>query len=85
MDEDKDNGVRIQINGREYSVPEGTTVAIAINTAQAAYRRSVTSEPRAPLCGMGTCFECRVQIDGRPHTRSCQLLCRTGMQVMTDE
>ena len=49
------------------------------------FRRSVTGEPRGPLCGMGICFECRVTVDGRPHVRSCQVLCRPGMEVRTDE
>jgi aerobic-type carbon monoxide dehydrogenase small subunit (CoxS/CutS family) len=46
-----------------------------------ALRRSVSGELRGPLCGMGVCFECRVAIDGRRHVRSCQLLCREGMEV----
>jgi sarcosine oxidase subunit alpha len=48
------------------------------------FRRSVNGEARGPLCGMGTCFECRVTIDGAPHSRSCVMLCRPGMSVVTD-
>jgi len=48
-----------------------------------AFRRSVTGEPRGPLCGMGICFECRVTIDGVPHSRSCQTPCADGMEVRT--
>jgi len=33
---------------------------------------------------MGICFECRVTVDGRPHVRSCQVVCRPGMEVRTD-
>jgi sarcosine oxidase subunit alpha len=33
---------------------------------------------------MGVCFECRVTIDGEPNQRSCQTLCREGMEVQTD-
>ncbi|HEY4962870.1 MAG TPA: 2Fe-2S iron-sulfur cluster-binding protein [Terriglobales bacterium] len=47
-------------------------------------RRSVSGEPRGALCGMGICFECRVSINGRPHCRSCQILCEPGMEVNTD-
>jgi len=32
---------------------------------------------------MGICYECRVTINGEPHARSCQILCRPGMQVVT--
>ena len=44
-------------------------------------RRSVTGQARAPLCGMGVCFECRVNIDGVPHQRACQVTVRDGMEV----
>jgi sarcosine oxidase subunit alpha len=40
--------------------------------------------PRAPLCGMGVCFECRVCVDGHPHALACMTLARDGMRVNTD-
>jgi hypothetical protein len=64
-------------------VPSGTTVAAAALIAGTKTRISVSGEPRAPLCGMGICFECRVTINGVPHQRSCQILCAPGMQVTT--
>jgi hypothetical protein len=74
----------LSINGRRVNVPEGTTVAVALITAgESAFRRSVSGERRGPLCGMGICFECRVTIDGAPHSRSCQILCSQGMNVTT--
>jgi sarcosine oxidase subunit alpha len=66
-------------------VPEGAMVSAAVSIAgETAFRRSVSGEPRAPLCGMGICFECRVTVDGRPHVRSCQAPCREGMEIRTD-
>jgi sarcosine oxidase subunit alpha len=41
--------------------------------------------PRAPLCGMGVCFECRVQVDGVAHVRACMTPVSDGMQVVTDD
>ncbi len=77
--------VQITINGSPRMVHPGTTVAAALLAAGVtAFRYSVTGEPRGPLCGMGICFECRVTIDGVPHCRSCQTLCRPGMAVVTD-
>ena len=77
--------ITLTVNGVAVRVPEGTTVAAAVAIAgQPFNRRSATGEPRAPLCGMGICFECRVRIDGRAHARSCQTLCRPGMEVRTD-
>jgi sarcosine oxidase subunit alpha len=78
-------GVRLRINGAVVEVPPGTVVAAAIERAGFRLcRRSVTGEPRGPLCGMGICLECRVTINGRPQVRSCLLLCEEGMEVRTD-
>jgi hypothetical protein len=72
------------INTRPVSVEPGTTVAAAILIAgECAFRTSVSGEPRGPLCGMGICFECRVTINGLAHARSCQIVCRDGMKVVT--
>ena len=78
--------ITLKINGDDVSVPPGTTVAAAVMMLGALqFRRSVTGEPRGPLCGMGICYECRVTIDGHPHSKSCQLLCRDGMDVKCDD
>jgi len=78
--------VRLSVNGVEVTVPAGSMVSAAImKTGAGVFRRSVTGEPRGPLCGMGICFECRVTIDGEAHCRSCQTVCRNGMDVRTDE
>ena len=77
------NKLSISIDGRPLQVDEGTTVAAAILNAGSRSRISVRGEPRQPLCGMGICYECRAGIDGRPHQRTCQILCRAGMRVIT--
>lgn len=75
----------VSVNGAEVVVPSGATVAVAVVLAGQACRMSVTGEPRGPLCGMGICFECRVAIDGSPHVRSCQTLCKQGMDITTEK
>jgi hypothetical protein len=78
--------VTLRVNGATVTVQAGSMVSAAVAAAGAGgFRRSVTGEPRAPLCGMGICFECRVTIDGRPHCRSCQVPCAPGMEVRTGE
>jgi hypothetical protein len=77
--------VALSVNGKPVSVPSGATVAVAIMLASEACRKSVTGESRGPLCGMGICFECRAVIDGNPHSRTCQVICRAGMKVRTNE
>jgi aerobic-type carbon monoxide dehydrogenase small subunit (CoxS/CutS family) len=77
--------LKLTVNGRAVEVAEGAMVSAAVALAGVtAFRRSVTGEPRAPLCGMGICFECRVTVNGRAHVRSCQLPCEPGMEVRTD-
>jgi predicted molibdopterin-dependent oxidoreductase YjgC len=78
--------ITLRVNGRNVTVPEGSMVSTAVIMSGAAgFRRSVSGELRGPLCGMGICFECRVKIDGRAHSRSCQTPCQEGMDVLTDE
>ena len=76
--------IRLSVNGIPVSVPAGSMVSTAVAMVGAVYRRSVSGEPRGPLCGMGICFECRVTIDGRAHCRSCQVPAAEGMEVHTD-
>ena len=73
----------LNVNGVPVKVTAETTVAAAILMTGATIRRSVTGEPRGPLCGMGICFECRATIDGVHHQRTCQIYCAEGMEVHT--
>lgn len=77
--------VSLLIDGRPITVPAGITVAAALARAGAlAIRRSRTGEPRGALCGMGICHECRAEIDGVLHQRTCQVPCGDGMRIQTD-
>jgi len=76
--------VTIVVDGRPIAAPIGGSVAAALLSAGVtAFRESVTGEPRAPVCGMGICFECRVTIDGIRHQRSCLVTVRDGMTIAT--
>ncbi len=77
--------VELKVNGTSIMVPLGATVAVAIALAGAACRKSVSGELRGPLCGMGICFECRAAVNARPYCRTCQVSCRPGMEINTDE
>jgi D-hydroxyproline dehydrogenase subunit gamma len=80
---DGTRSLALKVNGVSIAVSPGTTVAAAVLMVGAATRLSVTGEPRAPLCGMGICFECRATVNGIAHRRTCQLLCHSGMAVET--
>lgn len=73
--------VTLHIHGQPVTVETGTTVAAAMAQAAMPHTRlSVSGQPRAPVCGMGICQECRVRIDGRVRL-ACQTRCAPGMQV----
>lgn len=76
--------VEIHVDGERHQVPEGMPVAVALlRLGITTFRTSVEGEPRGPLCGMGTCFECRVTVNGRVHQRSCLIPCAAGLVVNT--
>lgn len=76
--------ITLIIDQRSVSVADGVNLAAAIAIAGSGVtRRSVSGMPRAPLCGMGVCQECRVTVDGRAHQLACQTLCAPGMRVET--
>ena len=80
------NKVSFTLNGRPALAPAGTSVAAAaLNNGLVRFCTSASGTPRAPLCGMGICYECRLTIDGRAHQRSCILNIAQGMVLQSDE
>jgi len=72
------------VDGRRVEAAAGVTVAAAlVNAGVVRLRVSAAGQARGPLCVMGTCFECRVAIDGQPHRRACLEIVRDGMVVET--
>ena len=77
------DSVEISVNGRTALVEPGSTVAAALlSLGESTFRISESGEPRAPLCGMGTCYECRVTIDDFEQRRACLVRVRPGMRVL---
>jgi len=80
------DSVTVVVNGVLVEMPVGSMVSAAIlKSGVSTFRRSVTGEPRGPLCGMGICYECRVTIDFEEQVKSCQTVCENGMDIRTDE
>ena len=76
--------VSITVNGRLFHARSGITVAAALADAgTVAVRTSVGGEPRAMLCGMGICYECRATVDGVTHQRTCMITVREGLRIDT--
>ncbi|MFA4383274.1 2Fe-2S iron-sulfur cluster-binding protein [Xanthomonas perforans] len=76
--------VRLQVDGRMVEVPAGASVAAAVAQATLQFRQSSSGQARAPLCGMGVCFECRVRIDGVGQQRACLVDACDGVRVRAD-
>ncbi|KQP18162.1 (2Fe-2S)-binding protein [Pseudorhodoferax sp. Leaf267] len=75
--------LNLTVDGTAVQVPAGITVAAALRHAGTGHtRQAVGGAPRAPLCGMGVCHECRVLVHQR-RVLACQTLCQDGMVVQT--
>jgi aerobic-type carbon monoxide dehydrogenase small subunit (CoxS/CutS family) len=76
--------VTVVVNGVPRRVSSDVTLAAGLlNLGIWAFRRDLSGAPRAPLCGMGTCHECRVTVDGVQGARACLLSVRDGMRIET--
>jgi D-hydroxyproline dehydrogenase subunit gamma len=78
------DAVEIVVNAKVLRVEPGVTVASALlNDDHHVFRRSTTGEVRAPVCGMGICYECRVTISDVAHQRACMVVVEPGMRIDT--
>jgi D-hydroxyproline dehydrogenase subunit gamma len=76
--------VDIVVDDKPQRATAGSSVAAALLNAGIWHvRHAVDGAPRAPLCGMGICYECRVTIDGVAHQRACLVPIAEGMVVRT--
>lgn len=82
-DAERSCSVTLKFEDRTLTVPAGVTVAAALLLRGVAPFRTtpVTSAPRAPYCMMGVCFECLVEVDGKPSRQACLTAVRDGMVI----
>lgn len=75
--------VRVSVDGRAVSVPEGASAAAAVFLAgsDAIRETPVSGSPRLPYCMMGVCFDCLAEIDGVPNRQACMVPVREGMVI----
>lgn len=81
------NVLRFTFDGQELMALEGETIAAAlVADGRRAFRLTGRrGEPRGFFCGMGICYECLVQVDGRPNVQACQTPVTEGMRVETQQ
>ena len=74
----------LRVDGVLVAVPVDISLAAALaGIGKAATRRSLSGDARGAFCGMGVCFECRVQVDGVERL-ACLTRVAAGMEVVTD-
>ena len=74
----------IVLNGQVVNAAQGETVLSVLNSVGV---RQLSPNDHGQIsgayCGMGVCYCCLVNIDGRHKRRACQTVVRPGMQVET--
>lgn len=75
--------VEFHFEGRSMTGRRGEPIAAALlaNGITATRTTVVSGAKRGPHCMMGVCFECLVQVDGRPNVQACMTPLEAGMRV----
>jgi D-hydroxyproline dehydrogenase subunit gamma len=68
--------------GRGITARTGQSVAAALIAAgERCLRLDEAGNARGAVCGIGSCWECRCEIDGRPDIRACMTEAKPDMVV----
>lgn len=80
-----DSAVTVVIDGKAVAMSAASSVAAGLLAAGITATRvsPVSGAPRAAYCMMGVCFECLVEVDGKPNQQACLITPEQGMQVRT--
>jgi len=75
--------VTITVDGAAcVGLPGETVASLLLRLGHVAVRTSPASgQARGPYCLMGVCYECLVEIDGRPGRQACMTEIAEGMRV----
>jgi sarcosine oxidase subunit alpha len=73
----------IEVDGRPVAARAGESVAVALLAAgrRLVARSSKYHRPRGAFCLAGSCHSCLARVDGVPNQRTCQVPCRPGLAV----
>ncbi|MEV6651433.1 (2Fe-2S)-binding protein [Streptomyces sp. NPDC051219] len=77
----------ISFDGRPLTALPGQSVAAALWAAGILAWRTTRKggAPRGAFCGIGSCFDCLVTVNGRPGRRACLVQARPGDEVSSQE
>jgi len=75
--------VNVTIDGTPARVAAGQSVAAAVLAQGLPWTRRtpLSDAPRAPLCMMGVCFDCLMEIDGIANRQACLVTVAEGMLI----
>ena len=75
--------VTIFVDDVPLQVTADETVAAALLAAGMAVFRAAPRHggPRGPYCMIGNCYDCLVEIDGRPYRQACLTSVAEGMRI----
>lgn len=78
--------VELSFDGAPISGYAGESLAACLTAnGVRGFRRTKSAAGRGIFCGMGVCFDCLVEVDGRPNLRACMTPVVAGMRVETQE
>ncbi|MGW7074074.1 (2Fe-2S)-binding protein [Streptomyces sp. NPDC054871] len=77
----------VTFDGREIPALPGQTVAAALWSAGITAWRTTRrgGEPRGVFCGIGVCFDCLVEVNGRANQRACLTPTAPGDEIRTQD
>ncbi len=73
----------IEWDGRALPACAGEPLAVALLAAGVTHFRetAVSGTARGPLCLMGACFDCLVQVEGEANVQACMVMVRPGLRA----
>ncbi len=79
--------IKIFVNGRLLLVRPGVSVMAALIAGgySIGHHAQLPAAQWHIFCGMGTCCECRVTINGLPDRRSCMTAVEENMEIVLDQ
>jgi predicted molibdopterin-dependent oxidoreductase YjgC len=76
--------VELEIDGVRTRAAEGQTIAALLIALDAhGWERIPGVASRGARCGIGSCNDCVVTVDGVPRVKACLMPIRQGMQILT--
>lgn len=69
-------------DGEPVACADGQTIAAAlVADGRLVLRRTASGAPRGMFCGIGACFDCLVEVNGRAGVRACLTVPGDGDEV----